>query len=47
MSALHMTVYFECIQILTSYNFSNITMYDISQCNAHINTVALLNCLLI
>ena len=29
MSALHMTVYFECIEILTS----NITMYDISmQC---------------
>jgi len=43
MSALHMTVYFECIQILTS----NITMYDISQCSAHINRMAVLNWLFI
>jgi len=45
MSALHATVYLECIQILTTYNFSN--MYDISQCSAHINTVAVSNRLLI
>jgi len=47
MSALHMTVDFKCIQNLTTYSFSNITMYDISQCSVHINTVAVLNCLLI
>jgi len=47
MSALNMTVYFKCIPILTTHNISNITMYDISQCSAHTNTVAVSNWLLI
>jgi hypothetical protein len=44
---LHMTVYLECIQILTTYNFNNVTMYDISQCSTHTNTVDGFYCLLI